>query len=112
MAKEQKSKSDASPQKSDEASEGGKLKAEEPKHAVQEQHPVPAVNEVEKSNLGSKTTGGLVATDDDPVMMFPKPVMLNFGGIMYKFAQGVHRVPRQLADHWYLKHNKVEVWKE
>jgi len=45
--------------------------------------------------------------EDMVPLLFPRKVMLQHEGIMHTFEQGVHMVAASLADHWWLKHNKV-----
>lgn len=43
------------------------------------------------------------------MMMFPVAVNLLHAGIMHKFGKGRSPVPKDLADHWYLKANGAEL---
>ena len=38
-------------------------------------------------------------------MVFPKRTLLFHNGVQIEFTQGVHEVPADLANHWYLKAN-------
>lgn len=54
------------------------------------------------------------AGDDHVLMNFPAPLrlMLQDGKGMIQFQRGINKVPRSLADHWYLKNSGVTAVKD
>jgi len=86
-------------------------KGPEPMKAGSKTAPVPGAPPV---GVGKAAVKPVVykAGPDDPIMMFPSNVNLNFEGVMYRFTKGPNRVPKVMADHWYLRHCGAKEWKE
>lgn len=79
--------------------------------AEDETGPVNPIHSVTEQKHAPVDEASGPASEDEVMMLFPRPVNIIHKGIMHRFGKGKSKVPNSLADHWYLRDNGVELVK-